>query len=221
MGTARITSNSTGNPNNLLDCKLRRQNKDVRCGFEQPIPIPRSPTIHFTSTVAKWSLKTLQVKNMTTRGSLWGRNDTFKFEMNINNPNNSFIVPGSVSPARRESLPRVEPEAFCSGHWERDGWAARDEFFDDINFSLKTNCTNKVTIGANYYRPISGPAHLEIYLSSRLHTGVGGMTLGWKVMLITESVSGNGTRDAHFDGNICAWENFEAELRLAEFIHYI
>jgi hypothetical protein len=225
IGTARITSNATGIPSNLIECKPRRQNKDVRCSFEQPAdskPYSWSRAVDFTSEHARWSLDQLQVKNLNTKGTLSGRNDTFAFAMSIHLPNSSFVVPGTVSSERQESLPRLEADGICSGHWERNGTAGRDRLFRTLGFGLKTSCTNKLFIQATYSRPIQGTPLVQISIISKLHIGVGGMHTGWEInFYAAERISENGTQDMHCKGDICTWETFKPEFRSVYFVHYI
>jgi hypothetical protein len=217
MGTAKVAGNSTGSPNNLLDCKFRRQNKDIRCALELPRSRVEAPTktIAFQSERTPYNLEKLQVRNFTTTDISTPGDVPFKFEVHLINPNHSYIVPGSLSLAAQRRIPHLPAENICTGSWDPDG---PGELHNGIVASIRNvKCTNKSYVSAVYHFDGTRPPYLELLISDRLHSGVGGLALWWKMELNMADSEEFTDGYERCNDEVCRWEDSEVLLSSVHF----
>jgi hypothetical protein len=116
----KIAANSTGKPNNWLTCYPHQDSGNPYgnpwCGMNRPGslagPIPLS-----TETWIR-SIEPFQVRNMTIRRDSQKPDSNCSVEMSVYNPQATFFIPGSVTPAEQQSIELKGPEGFCKGSWD-------------------------------------------------------------------------------------------------------
>jgi hypothetical protein len=241
--TARIAQNPTNGSKNRLLCSFRASNQnvdsDVNCRMA---PSGKPERIQFTSDHARYSIAPLQIRNIHATGSLTAGKLTpipgnlfpwksvergpglgkFEFEMNVHNPNSSFVVPGAVSSDFQRRLHLSD--ASCKARFNLNRNLAYrlntlgPDFFGmepSTVFILDSNCQNDVlfTIGYSRYEQTDGRTTISASLSSKSHMGLAGLAFQWTFELVYPGTTSSGNRNlGRCDGDICTWNDFEASV---------